>query len=51
MDHEGRTLSNHWDGTKDNCIIITDDEIASAQKEKSDSIEIINFVERSEIPL
>jgi non-homologous end joining protein Ku len=50
MDHEGRTLSNHWDGTKDNYIIITDDEIASAQKEKSDSIEIINFVERSEIP-
>ena len=39
-----------YEWTKDNYIIITDDEIASAQKEKSDSIEIINFVERSEIP-
>ncbi len=39
-----------YEWTKDNYIIITDDEIASAQKEKSDSIEIVSFVERSEIP-
>jgi len=31
-------------------FIIIDGEIVSAQKEKSDSIEIINFVERSKIP-
>lgn len=43
-------LIKGYEWTEGNHIIITDDEIANAKREKTDTIEIINFVNASEIP-
>jgi len=43
-------LIKGYEWAEDNYIIVSDDEIANAKKEKTDTIEIINFVNPSEIP-
>jgi DNA end-binding protein Ku len=43
-------LVKGYEWTEGNYIIVNDDEIANAKREKTDTIEIINFVNPSEIP-
>lgn len=43
-------LIKGYEWTEGNYIIVTDDEIANAKREKTDTIEVVNFVNASEIP-
>jgi DNA end-binding protein Ku len=43
-------LVKGYEWTEGNHIIVSEDEIANAKREKTDTIEIINFVNASEIP-